>query len=68
MTFLGEGNLAGARAVLNAVPKDVGSTELVAYVATANDLVWFSTNSSESFSCGSRRARLTTTGAHGPAA
>jgi tetratricopeptide (TPR) repeat protein len=40
MTFLGEGNLAGARAVLNAVPKDVGSTELVAYVATANDLVW----------------------------
>jgi TolB-like protein/Flp pilus assembly protein TadD len=40
MTFLGEGNLAGARAVLNAVPKDVGSTELVAYIATANDLVW----------------------------
>ena len=40
MTFLGEGNLAGARAVLNAVPKDVGSIALVAYVATANDLVW----------------------------
>jgi TolB-like protein/Flp pilus assembly protein TadD len=40
MTFLGEGNLVGARAVLNAVPKDVGSTELVAYIATANDLVW----------------------------
>ena len=40
MTYLGEGNLAGARAVLNAVPKDVGSIALVAYVATANDLVW----------------------------
>ncbi len=40
MTFLGEGNLAGARAVLQAVPKDVGPSELVAYVASANDLVW----------------------------
>jgi len=40
MTFLGEGNLVGARAVLKAVPKDVGSIELVADVATANDLVW----------------------------
>jgi TolB-like protein/tetratricopeptide (TPR) repeat protein/tRNA A-37 threonylcarbamoyl transferase component Bud32 len=40
MTFLGEANLAGARAVLKAVPKDVGSLELVAYIATANDLVW----------------------------
>jgi eukaryotic-like serine/threonine-protein kinase len=40
MTYLGEGNLAGARAVLHAVPKDVGSTDLVAYIANANDLVW----------------------------
>jgi len=40
MTFLGEGNLVGARAVLKAVPKDVGSIELVADVASANDLVW----------------------------
>jgi TolB-like protein/tetratricopeptide (TPR) repeat protein len=40
MTFLGEGNLAGARAVLNATPKEVGSIALVAYVANANDLVW----------------------------
>ena len=40
MTFLGEGNLAGARAVLNAVPREVGSIALVAYIATANDLVW----------------------------
>ena len=40
MTYLGEGNLAGARAVLHDVPKDVGSTDLVAYIANANDLVW----------------------------
>jgi TolB-like protein/tetratricopeptide (TPR) repeat protein len=40
MTFLGEGDLNRARAVLRAVPKDVGPTELVAYVASANDLVW----------------------------
>jgi eukaryotic-like serine/threonine-protein kinase len=40
MTFLGEGNLAGARAVLHGVPKDVGATELVAYLANVNDLVW----------------------------
>jgi eukaryotic-like serine/threonine-protein kinase len=40
MTFLGEGNLVGARAVLDAVPKDLGPRELVAYVASANDLVW----------------------------
>ncbi|MEP6769142.1 MAG: protein kinase [Acidobacteriota bacterium] len=40
MTFLGEGDLVGARAVLNAVPKDIGPIELVAYVASANDLVW----------------------------
>ncbi len=40
MTFLGEGNLAGARAALHAVPKDVGATELVAYVANVNDLFW----------------------------
>jgi eukaryotic-like serine/threonine-protein kinase len=40
MTFLGEGNLAGARAVVHAVPKDVGPIELVAYLANVNDLVW----------------------------
>ena len=40
MTFLGEGNLDGARAVLNTVPKDVGPIELVAYMANVNDLVW----------------------------
>ncbi|MCA1582964.1 MAG: protein kinase [Acidobacteria bacterium] len=40
MTFLGEGNLAAARAVVHAVRKDVALTELVAYVANVNDLVW----------------------------
>ncbi|HTS01649.1 MAG TPA: protein kinase, partial [Thermoanaerobaculia bacterium] len=40
MTFLGEGDLAGARAVLNAVPKEVEPTALVAYVAQYWDLVW----------------------------
>ena len=40
MTFLGEGDLAGARAVLKAAPKEVEPTALVAYLATYFDLVW----------------------------
>jgi TolB-like protein/tetratricopeptide (TPR) repeat protein len=40
MTFLGEGNLSGARAVLTAAPKDVEATALVAAVAQYWDLVW----------------------------
>ena len=40
MTFLAEGDLAGARAVLNAAPKDVEPTALVAYVGNYRDLVW----------------------------
>jgi tetratricopeptide (TPR) repeat protein len=40
MTFLAEGDLAGARAVLKAAPKDVEPTALVAYLATYSDLVW----------------------------
>jgi eukaryotic-like serine/threonine-protein kinase len=40
MTSLGEGDLAGARAVLNAAPKEVEPTALVAYVASHWDLVW----------------------------
>ena len=40
MTYLGEGNLAGARAVLKAAPKEVEPTALVAYVATYQDLAW----------------------------
>jgi TolB-like protein/tetratricopeptide (TPR) repeat protein len=40
MTYLLEGDLAGARAVLKAVPKEVEPTALVAYIATYQDLVW----------------------------
>jgi tetratricopeptide (TPR) repeat protein len=39
MTFLGEGDLAGARAVLKA-PADVEPAALVAYVGNYQDLVW----------------------------
>ena len=40
MTFLGEGDLAGARAVLKAAPSQVEPTALVAYLANYFDLVW----------------------------
>jgi TolB-like protein/Flp pilus assembly protein TadD len=40
MTFLGEGDLAGARAVLKAVPKGVEPTALVAFLANYNDIAW----------------------------
>jgi TolB-like protein/Flp pilus assembly protein TadD len=40
MTYLGEGDLAGARAVLKAVPKEVEPTALVAFLAQYQDLVW----------------------------
>ena len=40
MTFLGEGDLAGARAVLEAAPKEVEPTALVAHLANYWDLVW----------------------------
>src|SRR6185369_8643777 len=39
VTYLGEGNLAGARAVLEAAPKEVEPTALVAQVANYQDLV-----------------------------
>jgi serine/threonine protein kinase/tetratricopeptide (TPR) repeat protein len=39
MTFLGEGDLAGARKVIAAVPKEVEPAALVAYLASL-DLVW----------------------------
>jgi TolB-like protein len=39
-TFLGQGDLVGARAVLSAAPKEVEATTLVAYVANAIDLGW----------------------------
>jgi serine/threonine protein kinase/tetratricopeptide (TPR) repeat protein len=40
MTFLGEGDLAQARAVLKAAPKEVEPTALVAFMANYYDLVW----------------------------
>ncbi len=40
MASLGQGDLAGARAVLRSASKDVEPTALVAYVAQYNDLVW----------------------------
>jgi TolB-like protein/Flp pilus assembly protein TadD len=40
MTFLAEGDLRGARAVLKAAPRQVEPTALVAYLANYFDLVW----------------------------
>ncbi|HXM79389.1 MAG TPA: tetratricopeptide repeat protein, partial [Thermoanaerobaculia bacterium] len=40
MTFLVQGDLPGARAVLRAAPKEVEQTALVAYVANYSDLGW----------------------------
>jgi non-specific serine/threonine protein kinase len=40
MTYLLEGDLAGARAALKAAPKEVEPTVLVAFVASAGDFVW----------------------------
>ncbi len=40
MTFLGDGDLAGARAALLAAPKEIEPAALVAYMALYQDLVW----------------------------
>jgi TolB-like protein/Flp pilus assembly protein TadD len=40
MTFLGEGDLGGARAALQAASKNIEPTRLVAHLAQYNDLVW----------------------------
>ena len=40
MVALAQGDLAGARAVLRAAPKEVDPTALVAFMATYNDLMW----------------------------
>ena len=40
MTFLAEGDLAGARAVIKASPREVEPTALVTYLAIYWDLVW----------------------------
>ncbi|MEO8190237.1 MAG: hypothetical protein ABI682_07820 [Acidobacteriota bacterium] len=39
-TFLGEGDLARARGVIAAAPREVERTALVAYLADSDDLVW----------------------------
>jgi TolB-like protein/Flp pilus assembly protein TadD len=40
MTFLAEGDLAGARAVLASAPKEIDRTALVSFMAQFQDLVW----------------------------
>jgi TolB-like protein/Flp pilus assembly protein TadD len=40
MTFLAQGDLDGARAVIRAAPPEVEPTALVAFLATYQDLVW----------------------------
>src|SRR5262249_48985786 len=40
MSFLGEGDLVGARAALQSASKNVEPTALVAYVSNYQDLVW----------------------------
>ena len=40
MVHLAQGDLAGARAVLRTVPREVDPAALVAYMATVNDLYW----------------------------
>ena len=40
VTFLGEGNLASARAVLKAAPREVEPAALAAYMAERGDFVW----------------------------
>ena len=40
MTYLGQGDLAGARRVLKSAPKEVEPTALVTFVSTYQDLVW----------------------------
>jgi serine/threonine-protein kinase len=40
MTYLQEGDLAGARAAIAAAPADIGPTDLVAYLGTVWDLDW----------------------------
>jgi tetratricopeptide (TPR) repeat protein len=40
MAYLGQGDLAGARGVLQAVPATIAQPAVVAYLATYNDLYW----------------------------
>jgi non-specific serine/threonine protein kinase len=40
MTYLQEGDLAGARGVIAVAPREIGPTDFVAYFGTLNDLDW----------------------------
>jgi serine/threonine-protein kinase len=40
MSFLGQGDLRGARAVMDSAPKEVEPAALVAYFTNYNDLIW----------------------------
>ena len=44
MVYLADGDLAGARAILNGAPKEVDTASLAAYVANYWDLVWLLTD------------------------
>ena len=52
MSFLGEGDLNGAREVLREASAHVSPTELVAFFAAYEDLVWVLDENSAICSCG----------------
>ena len=47
MTYLSQGDLPGARSVLQAVPATIAQPALVAYLATYNDLYWVLTDAEQ---------------------
>jgi len=47
IAYLGQGDLAGARSVLQAVPATIAQPALVAYLATYNDLYWVLTDAEQ---------------------
>ena len=65
MTYVAEGDLAGASAILKAAPKEVEPTALVAFVASDRDLVWVLDEGQRDSLFASRRAPSTTIGASG---
>ncbi len=62
---LAQGDLARAQAVINAAPKEVDPTALVAFVANYRTSCGCWTMPSSGSCCGSRRARSTTTARYG---
>ena len=53
IVFLAQGDLAGARSVLKAAPREVDPKALVAYMATYNNLTWVLDEPSSRTSCSS---------------